>query len=138
MNAPKHSWMMILAVASAAVSSQLTSAAAHAELHNITYIARADGVAPDAQVTFLIHDDETGTASLGAMPGTPFEVHTVLADPNKAGMQVSIQWPYSATVHCEIDVDDTVATQVDKFVRPTPGNTDPMNGVLACGAPLPA
>jgi hypothetical protein len=40
-------------------------------------------------------------------------------------------------LHCEIDVDDNVATQVDQVVRPAPGSTDPMNGVLACGAPLP-
>jgi len=136
MGSVKHSWMTIVTLTSTAVSSQLTPATAHAELHNITYIARIDGVAPDAQATFLIHDNQTSTASLGAAPGTPFEVHTVLADPDKAGMQVSIKWPYSANVRCEIHVDDTVAVQVDQFVRPTAGSTDPMNGVVACGAPL--
>ncbi|KAA8969718.1 hypothetical protein [Mycobacterium sp.] len=135
MSSPKHSWLTLFILASAAVSSQLTPPAAHAELHNITYIAQADGVAPGAQVTFLIHDNETGTATLGAIPGTPFEAHTVLTDPDKAGMQVSIPWPYSATVRCEIDVDDAVATQVDRFVKP--GSNDPDSGVLACGAPLP-
>lgn len=39
-------------------------------------------------------------------------------------------------MHCEIDIDDNVATQVDQMIRPQPGNTDPMNGVLPCGAPL--
>ena len=52
-------------------------------------------------------------------------------------MQVSVRWPYAANVHCEIDVDDHVATQIDHFVQPTPETTDPMNGVLPCGAPLP-
>jgi hypothetical protein len=42
-----------------------------------------------------------------------------------------------ANVHCEIEVDDNVATQVDQFVRPNAGSTDPMNGVLPCGASLP-
>jgi hypothetical protein len=39
-------------------------------------------------------------------------------------------------VHCEIDVDNNVAAQVDHFVRPAPRNTDPMNGMLPCGAPI--
>ena len=47
------------------------------------------------------------------MPGQVFEANTVLPDPSKAGMQVSIRWPYSANVHCEIDIDDNVAAQVD-------------------------
>jgi cytochrome P450 len=59
-----------------------------------------------------------------------------LADPQKAGMQILLHWPYSANVHCEIDVDDHVFAQVDQFVRPAPPNTDPMNGVLQCGARL--
>jgi hypothetical protein len=71
------------------------------------------------------------------VPGNAFEANTVLADPHQAGMQVSVRWPYSANVHCEIDVDDNVATQVDQLVRPVPGSTDPMNGALTCGAPLP-
>lgn len=137
MNYAKHSWMAMVALTSTTVGAQLTPVTAHAELHNITYLARIDGMAPGAQATFLIHDNQTSTAGLGTVPG-PFEVHTVLADPDKAGMQVSIKWPYSANVHCEIDVDDAVAVQVDQFVRPTADNTDPMNGVLACGAPLPA
>jgi hypothetical protein len=39
-------------------------------------------------------------------------------------------------VHCEIDVDDNVFTQADQMVRPAPGNADPNNGALQCGAPL--
>jgi hypothetical protein len=52
-------------------------------------------------------------------------------------MQIVLHWPYSANVHCEIDVDDNVFTQVDQVVRPVPGNAGPTNGVLQCGAPLP-
>jgi hypothetical protein len=132
-----HRWIAITVLASAAISSQLTPATARAELHNITYIARVDGVAPGSQATFVTNDNQTNTAQLSSMPGNGFEANAVLADPNQAGMQVSVRWPYAANVHCEIDVDDHVGTQVDQFVRPAPGSTDPMNGVLACGAPLP-
>jgi hypothetical protein len=86
----------------------------------------------------VTNTNQTNTAQLSSMPGNAFEANAVLADPNQAGMQVSIRWPYAANVHCEIDVDDNVATQVDQFVRPVPGGTDPTNGVLPCGAPLPA
>jgi hypothetical protein len=137
MSSTKHSRLAIAALMSAAVSSQLTPATARADLHNITYIARIDGLAPDGQATFVTNNNQMNTAPLSAVPGRQFEANTVLADPNQPGMQVSIPWPYSANVHCEIDVDDNVATQVDRFVGPAPGNTGPMNGVLPCGAPLP-
>ncbi|WP_343599025.1 hypothetical protein [Mycobacterium sp.] len=133
-----HQWLAVAALTGAAAGPHLIPATAHAELHNLTYIARIDGVAPGGTATFVIHDDETNTASLSSSPDNTFEADTVLSDPASAGMQVAITWPYSANVHCEIDVDDNVATQVDQFVRPAPGGTDPMNGVLACGAPLPA
>ena len=131
-------WVAIAALAGAAISSQLTPAAARADLHNITYIARIDGVAPGSQATFVTNTNQTNTAPLSSMPGNAFQANAVLADPNQAGMQVSIRWPYAANVHCEIDVDDHVATQVYHFVQPTPGSTDPMNGVLPCVAPLPS
>jgi hypothetical protein len=130
--------MALSALLGAVISSQLAPATARAELHNITYIARIDGVAPGGQATFVTNNNQMNTASLNSIPGNTFEANTVLDDPGKAGMQVSIRWPYSANVHCEIDVDDNVATKVDQFVRPAPGNTDPMNGVLPCGAPLPS
>jgi hypothetical protein len=138
MSSTMHRWIAIAALAGAAVSCQLTPATARAELHNITYIARIDGVAPGSQATFVTNTNQTNTAQLSSMPGNAFEANAVLADTNQAGMQVSIRWPYAANVHCEIDVDDNVATQVDQFVRPVPGGTDPTNGVLPCGAPLPA
>ncbi|MGB6207513.1 MAG: hypothetical protein WBF82_11135 [Mycobacterium sp.] len=94
-------------------------------------------LAPGSQATFVTNNNQTNTAHLSSMPGTAFEADTVLADPKQAGMQVSVRWPYAGKVHCEIDVDNNVAIQVDQFVQPTPGSTDPMNGVLPCGAPLP-
>lgn len=130
--------MALAALLGAVITSQLAPATARAELHNITYIARIDGVAPGGQATFVTNNNQTNTASLNSIPGNTFEANTVLDDPAKAGMQVVIRWPYSAKVHCEIDVDDNVATQVDQFVSPAPGNAGPMNGVLPCGAPLPS
>jgi hypothetical protein len=61
----------------------------------------------------------------------------VLPDPQQAGLRIVLHFPYSANVHCEIDVDDNVFTQADQMVRPALGNSDPNNGVLQCGAPLP-
>ncbi|HEY2086358.1 MAG TPA: hypothetical protein VGH54_10095 [Mycobacterium sp.] len=137
MSFTRHRLMAIAAVVAVAAGSQLTLAVARAELHNITYIARVDGVAPGSQATFVTNDNQTNTAPLSTVPGNAFQANTVLADPHRAGMQVAVRWPYSANVHCEIDVDDNVAVRVDQVVHPAPGSTDPMNGVLPCGAPLP-
>jgi hypothetical protein len=137
MSSNMHRWIAIAASAGVAISSQLTPATARADLHNITYIARIDGVAPGSRATFVTNTAQTNTAPLSSIPGNAFQANAVLADPNQAGMQVSVRWPYAANVHCEIDVDDKVATQVDHFVQPAAGSADPMNGVLPCGAPLP-
>jgi hypothetical protein len=137
MSSIKHRWSTIAALSAVAIGAQLTPATASADLHNVTYIARVDGVAPGSTATFLINDNQTSTTNLSSLPGNAFEANTVLADPSKAGLQVAVHWPYSANVHCEIDVDDNVATQQDQVVKPTPNNNDPTNGVLACGAPLP-
>jgi hypothetical protein len=137
MSSATHRRITIAALIGAAISPQITPATARADLHNITYIARVDGVTTGSQATFVTNNNQTNTAALSSMPGNAFEANAVLADPKQAGMQVSVRWPYAAKVHCEIDVDDNVATQVDQFVQPTPGTTDPMNGVLPCGAPLP-
>lgn len=137
MSAGKHRWTIIAALSAVVVGAQLTPATAAADLHNVTYIARVDGVAPGSTATFLINDNQTSSANLSTLPGNSFEANTVLADPSKAGLQVAVHFPYSANVHCEIDVDDNVATQQDQVVKPAPNNNDPTNGVLACGAPLP-
>ncbi|MGB8388421.1 hypothetical protein [Mycobacterium sp.] len=131
-------WAPIAAITALVVGSQLAPATAHADLHNITYRARIDGATTDSQATFVINGGQTNTAGLSSMPCNVFEADTVLPDPQQAGMQIVLHRPYSANVHCEVDVDDNVFAQVDQFVRPaTPGNAGPMNGVLACGAPIP-
>lgn len=128
--------MPIAAVALIAGGSQLGPAVARADMHNITYVARIDGVAPGSQATFVTNGGQQNSAPLSAMPGQVFEANEVLDDPHQAGMQVVLHWPYSAKVHCEIDVDNAVATEIDQMVSPTQGDGGPMNGVLACGAPL--
>ena len=137
MSVTRHTRTAVAAAAVIAVSAQLTSAVARADLHNITYIARVDGLAPGSVATFITADNQTNMAQLGTLPGNSFQADAVLPDPHHAGMQVAVKWPYSANVHCEIDVDDKVFVQVDQVVHPAPGSTDPMNGVLPCGAPLP-
>ncbi len=131
-------WTPIIAALAIAAGSQLSPAIARADMHNITYRARIDGVAPGSQATFVINNGQTNSAPVSAMPGQVFEANEVLPDPQQAGMQVVLHWPYSANVHCEIDVDDNVAAQADQVVSPKQGNSDPGNGVLACGAPLPS
>jgi hypothetical protein len=129
-----HRWV---AVAAVVACTPLVPATARADLHNITYIARVDGVAPGSFATFITAENQTNMAQLSTMPGNTFQANAVLPDPHHAGMQVAVKWPYSANVHCEIDVDDKVFVQVDQPVHPVAGSTDPMNGVLPCGAPLP-
>jgi hypothetical protein len=131
------SYFAFAVAAAAAAGMQLGPAIARADLHNITYVARVDGLAPGSQATFITGDKQTNMAQLSTVPGNAFEADAVLADPHQAGMQVSVRWPYSVNVHCEIDVDHNVFIQVDQVVRPAPGNSDPMSGVLSCGAPLP-
>ena len=75
-------------------------------MHNITYRARVDGVARGALITYKINDTQVQSADPTMLPGRIFEAQAVLSDPKLAGMQVSIQWPYSANLHCEILVDD--------------------------------
>ena len=137
MSPSKHRWMPVAVLTVIAVGSQLSPAIARADLHNITYRARIDGVTTGSQATFVINGGQTNSTGLSSLPGNVFEANTVLPDPQQAGMQVVLHWPYSANVHCEIDVDDNVFTQVDQVVRPVPGNAGPTNGVLQCGAPLP-
>ena len=138
MRPSNHRWMAIAALTVVAAGSQLSPATARADLHNITYRARIDAVTTGSQATFVINGGQRNSTGLSTMPGNVFEANTVLPDPQQAGMQIVLHWPYSANVHCEIDVDDNVFAQVDQFVRPAPGNPGPTNGVLQCGAPLPA
>ncbi len=124
-------------VAVAVIGSLLVPATAHADLHNITYRARIDALTTGSQATFITNGGQTNTTNLPSMPGSAFEANTVLPDPAQAGLRIVLRFPYAAYVHCEIDVDDNVFTQADQMVRPTVGNSDPNNGALQCGAPLP-
>ena len=112
--------------------------AADQQLHNITYRARIDGVARGALITYKINDTQVQSADPTMLPGRVFEAQSVLSDPNLAGMQVSIQWPYGANLHCEILVDDALVAQADQFIWPrlTHADEDPDYGKLFCGAPL--
>lgn len=111
-----------------------TETPAETELHNVTYTARIDGVAPGGLATFRTAEGQTNEAPLSALPGREFEAQTVLADPADAALQVRLQWPYSANVFCQITVDDVVAVQRTEFVTTQAGADDPDAGTLSCGA----
>lgn len=106
--------------------------------HNVTYRARVDGLARGALITYRISDAQVNSADPTMLPGRTFEATAVLTDPSEAGMRISIQWPYSANLHCEILVDDQLFAQADQFIGPklTPARDDPDYGAMQCGAPL--
>ena len=106
--------------------------------HNVTYRARVDGIARGALITYRISDAQVNSANPTMLPGRTFETTGVLTDPKEAGMRISIQWPYSANLHCEILVDDEVVVQASQFIGPrlTPAHDDPDYGAINCGAPL--
>jgi len=158
----KHGWLSLTAAAVLAVGSQLTPASALADpppapeptppapapvangdpdpnlLHNITYRASATGTSRGAVVAYKIDDNNVNSDQPTLLPGMTFEVNTVLHDPKKAGMTVSIQWPYGSNLHCEILVDDEIVAQADQFIAPRlfRPKDDPLYGTLQCGAPL--
>jgi hypothetical protein len=107
-------------------------------LHNITYRASATGTSRGAVVAYKIDDNNVNSDQPTLLPGMTFEVNTVLKDPKKAGMTVSIQWPYGSNLHCEILVDDEIVAQADQFIAPRlfHPKDDPLYGTLQCGAPL--
>lgn len=106
--------------------------------HNITYRARVDGIARGALISYRISDTQVNSANPTMLPGRTFETTAVLTDPKEAGMRISIQWPYSANLHCEILVDDQLFVQASQFISPrlTPAKDDPDFGAINCGAPL--
>lgn len=125
------------------IGSQLfpASALAEKELRNVTYLVRIDGMAPGSQVTFRVSDTETSTADLDALgfaPGQPFEAQAALADLSRAGVQVSIPSPSSANVLCEISVDGTSISRIERFIAPPPDEGAPGGGVVTCGTAPPA
>jgi hypothetical protein len=152
MSSTKRVWMAVGAVGIALSGSQLIPATALADppppepkpvsaegiLHNVIYRARADGTSRGAVVAYKIDDANVNSEQPTLLPGSTFEVNTVLADPTQAGMEVSIQWPYGSNLHCEILVDDQIVAQADQFIAPRllRPKDDPLYGVLQCGAPL--
>jgi hypothetical protein len=103
--------------------------------YNVVYRARVDGVSRGATISYAIADDQVNTAQPTMVPGRTFEATGVVTQTQKAGMQVAIQWPYSASLHCEILVNDQIIAEADQFVAPrfTPQHNDPGYGVLSCG-----
>jgi hypothetical protein len=155
MSSTKRRWLAFAAVAVVAAGAQLFPAAALADpdpgpqteaqsapgdqlQHNVTYRARADGTSRGAVVAYKIDDSNVNSEQPTLLPGSTFEVNTVLSDPKQAGMELSIQWPYGSNLHCEILVDDQIVAQADEFIAPRllRPKDDPLYGVLPCGAPL--
>ncbi len=158
MSLTKRTWLAVAAVAVVGASAQLIPPTALADpdtgptgpqteiqpapgdglKHNITYRARADGTSRGAVVAYKMDDQNVNSETPTLLPGQTFEVNTVLDDPKKAGMEISIQWPYGSNLHCEILVDDQIVAQADQFIAPRlfHPKDDPLYGTLQCGAPL--
>ena len=155
MSSTKRGWLALAAIAMLGAGAQLSPATAFADpdpgpqtevqpapadglLHNVIYRARADGTSRGAVVAYKIDDTNVNSEQPTLLPGSTFEVNTVLANPKQAGMELSIQWPYGSNLHCEILVDDQVVAQADQFIAPRllRPKDDPLYGVIQCGAPL--
>jgi hypothetical protein len=128
----------IVALAAPTLPASGLAAADDILQHNITYRARITGLARGALIGFRISDTQVNSANPTMLPGRTFEATGILTDPKEAGMRISIQWPYSANLHCEILVDDEILIQADQFIAPrlTPVKDDPDYGAMNCGAPL--
>jgi hypothetical protein len=65
-------------------------------------------------------------------------VNTVLPASGTASMRISIEWPYSANLTCEILVDDALVSKAENFIAPRvlPVKDDPYYGALTCEAPV--
>jgi hypothetical protein len=107
-------------------------------LHNIVYRARVDGVSRGATITYAVEGDQTQTANPTMVPGRTFEANTVLPETGTANMRISIEWPYSANLTCEILVDDAMVAKAEDFIAPRvlPVKDDPDYGALTCEAPV--
>lgn len=104
----------------------------------MTYRAKISGLARGAVITYRISDVQVNSASPTMLPGRTFEATGVLTDAAEAGMRISIQWPYTANLSCEILVDEQTVVQASQIINPklTPADNDPDYGALVCGAPL--
>ncbi len=155
MSSIKRGWIAAAALATVVAGAQLIPASALADpetppqpdpalqgdqevLHNIVYRARVDGVSRGTTVTYAAQGDQTQTANPTMIPGRVFEANTVLAASKQATMRVSIEWPYSANLTCEILVDDALVAKAEDFIAPrvVPVKDDPDYGALTCEAPV--
>lgn len=89
-------------------------------------------------MTYRAEGDQLQLATPTMVPGRVFEVNTVLPASQTANLRLSIDWPYSANLHCEILIDNAVVAQADDFIAPrvTPQRDDPDYGSLTCQAPV--
>lgn len=134
----------VVCLAAVIAAGQMSAATALADdqpqqvLHNVTYRARIDGVSRGATITYNVSDTDVETANPTMLPGQTFEANAVLANPQHAGMEISIRWPYTANLHCEILVDDALTAQADDYIAPRllPQSSDPGYGVMPCGGSL--
>lgn len=155
MSVTKRRWLRLAAVAVTGSWVIWTPAAALAEptpetptevpaaqtsevLHNVIYRARVDGVSRGATIRYRAEGNQLQTAEPTMLPGRVFEANTVLSESDIANMRVSIEWPYSANLHCEILVDNALVAQADDFIGPraTPQRDDPNFGTLTCQVPV--
>ena len=155
MSFTERGWLTAAALATLVIGSQLIPAPALADpegppqpdpvaqgdqgvLHNIVYRARVDGVSRGATITYAAEGDQTQTANPTMIPGRVFEANTVLPATGTANMRISIEWPYSANLTCEILVDDAVVSKAEDFIAPRvlPVKNDPDYGALTCEAPV--
>jgi hypothetical protein len=155
MSLTERRWITAAALATLIAGSQLIPAPALADpdgppqpdlaaqgntgvLHNVVYRARVDGVSRGATITYAAEGDQTQTANPTMVPGRVFEVNTVLPASKQANMRMSIEWPYSANLTCEILVDDGLVAKAENFIAPRvlPVKDDPDYGALTCEAPV--
>lgn len=123
------------AAGAAAVTLALPAApASAAELHNISYIARVDGLGRGISVTFKTDPVDRRTEQPRLGPGESWEVNLVMEDPAQAGMTVRVLPPYGVGLHCEVQVDDVVVDSQDLTVPPALGIFNgPVNDSVTCG-----
>ncbi len=123
------------AAGAAAVTLALpTAPASAAELHNISYIARVDGLGRGISVTFKTDPVDRRTEQPRLGPGESWEVNLVMEDPAQAGMSVRVLPPYGVGLHCEVQVDDVVVDSQDLTVPPALGIFNgPVNDSVTCG-----
>src|SRR5258705_2999234 len=133
MSSTKRAWLVIAAIAVLGAAANCDPPTAFADpdpgpqtevqpppaeglQHNVTYRARADGTSRGAVVAYKIDDTNVNSEQPTLLPGSTFEVNTVLADPKQAGIELSIQWAYRSDLHCEILVDHQIGAHAHHFI----------------------